>query len=88
MAKNLKTGTTVYQVRGDPTKGYILYQGVVVACDTHNICEVHWLKPNTELTGLSTKEFTCDLYRTPHRASLAYLRRVKHNLAIQEYLVN
>lgn len=85
MAKNLHKGATVYQVR-DNTGVMLLHKGVVVwASVAGKPCTVYWLKPTTSiLTGLSTKEYSVDLYRTPKRAILGYLKRVKLDLEIQQ----
>ena len=84
MAKNLRRNQDVYQVR-DNTGCVILYKGMVASICDPGTCRVHWLKPrNSVLTGLSTKEYMCDLYRSPKRAIRGYLKRVKLNLEIQQ----
>ena len=79
MAKNLRVGATVYQVRD-----MVLHQGVVEEVSCGGACKVMWLKPDTAWKGTSTREYPCDLYRTPKRAILAYLRRIKRYLEIQQ----
>ena len=80
MAKNLRCGTTVYQVRGQA----ILHKGALVSVAYGGVCQVEWLKPDTEWKGSTSREYACDLYRTPRRAILAYVKRVKLNLEIQQ----
>ena len=83
MAKNLRVGVTVYKVKDDCNE-VILYKGFVESKVYAGKCGVHWLKPAKRYQGLSTNEYTYDLHRTPKRAILAYLRRVKLNLEIQQ----
>ena len=82
MAKNLKAGNTVYIVKDDCGE-VILYKGFIESAQFAPKCTVQWLAPDTRYKGLSTQEYFCDLYRTPKRAILAYLRRAKRNLEIQ-----
>ena len=79
----LKRGKTVYQVKAD--SGHpILYKGVVVLYNAPNVGRIMWLAPDAEFKGCTTREYPCDLYLSPRRAILAYLRRVKRNLEIQQ----
>ena len=83
MAKNLKVGTDVYQVR-QWSSGPLIYHGYVTELLLASQVRVEWLHPQyAALCGTTTREYACELHRTPQRAVTAYLKRVKNNLLIQ-----
>ena len=84
MAKNLRKGHTVYQVRDGGEQPMMLHKGFISDMALASQARVQWLEPRqSKLCGVTTVEYMCDLYRTPQRAITAYIRRAKNNLMIQ-----